>query len=221
MPTPLSTSLLTFHFNPVMNDQQSPPQADGEQHTTTAVNTAANEIINATNNAGIRRCLKSEALLTAPLSPRDGVAHQAYVKTYAGRAPMKWFDELSMSKHPVIAQILLYFSPGASFLSTECRHNVGHSSKTLKNNFQVEDRKTHYLRKISCTSYRCLCIGGRRFIFGQGQVGSLCNYCGMILRGRETLIEELQNNYVLGERYWPQDYSNGYWTGGCTSYDKE
>ena len=34
-----------------MDDQQSPLQAEGAQHATTAVNTAANEISNATNNA--------------------------------------------------------------------------------------------------------------------------------------------------------------------------
>ena len=58
-----------------MDDQQSPPQADGEEHATTAVETAANEIINATSNAGIRGRLESEALLTAPLSPQDGEAY--------------------------------------------------------------------------------------------------------------------------------------------------
>ena len=34
-------------------------------------------------------------------------------------------------------------------------------------------------------------------------------------------MEELQNNYVLGEQCWPQDYSNGCWIGGCTYYGKE
>ena len=40
-----------FFSKTVMDVQQSPPQADGEQHATTAVNTAANEIINVTDNA--------------------------------------------------------------------------------------------------------------------------------------------------------------------------
>ena len=34
-------------------------------------------------------------------------------------------------------------------------------------------------------------------------------------------MEELQNNSVLGERCWPQHYSNGCWTRGCTCYGRE
>ena len=34
-------------------------------------------------------------------------------------------------------------------------------------------------------------------------------------------MEELQNSDALGKRCWPQDYSNGCWTGGCTCYGKE
>ena len=94
-----------------MDDQQSPSQADGEQHTTTVINTAVNEIINATDNAGIRRRLESETLLTAPLSPQDGDAYQAYVETCTGGAPMEWFDKLSMLGHPLIARSLLDASP--------------------------------------------------------------------------------------------------------------
>ena len=116
-----------------MDDQQSPPKADGEQHTTTGVNTAKNKSINATNNAGIQRRLESKALLTALLSPQDGNAYQAYVKTCTGGAPMEWFDEIFVLGHPVIAQLLLDASPRASFLSTKDRHNTGRTNKTLKN----------------------------------------------------------------------------------------
>ena len=35
------------------------------------------------------------------------------------------------------------------------------------------------------------------------------------------MMEKLQNNYVLGEPCWPQDYLNRYWTGGCTCYGEE
>ena len=115
-----------------MADQQSPPQADGEQHENTTVNTATNEIINATNNAGMPHRLKSEALLTAQLSPQDGDEYQANVETCSGGAPMEWFDELSMLEHPVIARLLLDASSGASFLLTEGRHNVGRTNKTLE-----------------------------------------------------------------------------------------
>ena len=63
---------------------------------------------------------------------------------------MDMFDELSILKHSVIAQLLLDASPGALFLSTEGQHNVGRTNRTLENNFQVEDRKVH-LKKISFT----------------------------------------------------------------------
>ena len=102
-----------------MDDQQSPPKADGEQHTTTGVNTAKNKSINATNNAGIQRRLESKALLTALLSPQDGNAYQAYAETCIGGELTEWFDELSILEHPVIARLLLDASSGALFLSTE------------------------------------------------------------------------------------------------------
>ena len=57
--------------SPDDNDQSNFKDGDA----TMAVNTAANEIINATNYAGIQRHLESETLLTAPLSPQDGDAY--------------------------------------------------------------------------------------------------------------------------------------------------